>query len=141
MKRITIINRREKGQSFVELAFSFIILLLLISGAVDIGRALFAFIAIRDAAQEGATYLSLFPKDINGMNYRIRNSSTTPINLTDTTAVLIPTPDKSCADGYVTVRVQYNFRSVMPFMNLFFGDGIFRMEAKVTDTILTHDCS
>jgi hypothetical protein len=56
-----------RGQSLVELAISLTVMLLLLAGAVTFGMALFSYVAIRDAAQEGALYGSMYPyKDTNG---------------------------------------------------------------------------
>ena len=57
----------EKGQSLLELAVSLIVLLILLAGVVDFGRIAFYYIALRDAAQEGASFGSIFPND----NYQI----------------------------------------------------------------------
>ncbi len=51
----------EAGQSLLELALVVLILIIIISGIVDLGRVLFYFQAMRDAAQEGAAYASAFP--------------------------------------------------------------------------------
>ncbi len=62
MKMVKNNNRdSEKGQSLLELAVSLIILLILLAGVVDLGRIAFYYIAMRDAAQEGASYGSVFP--------------------------------------------------------------------------------
>ena len=58
---------RERGQSLVELAISLTVMLLLLSGAVSFGMALFSYVAIRDAAGEGALYGSIRPY-IDGSN-------------------------------------------------------------------------
>ena len=52
-------KKRERGQSLVELAMSLTFMVLLVSGVVDLGRAFFTYIALRDAAQEGAAYASI----------------------------------------------------------------------------------
>jgi len=51
----------EIGQSLVEVALVLPILLVILSGLVDLGRVYFTFVALEDAAAEGALYLSLFP--------------------------------------------------------------------------------
>jgi Flp pilus assembly protein TadG len=51
--------RSESGQSLVEMAFSITFLIMLVAGVVDLGRAFFTYIALRDAAQEGAAYASI----------------------------------------------------------------------------------
>lgn len=52
-------NNKEQGQSLVELAMSLVVLLILVAGLVDLGRAFFTYVALRDAAQEGASYASV----------------------------------------------------------------------------------
>jgi Flp pilus assembly protein TadG len=52
-------ENKEQGQSLVELAMSLVVLLILIAGLVDLGRAFFTYIALRDAAQEGASYATV----------------------------------------------------------------------------------
>lgn len=56
-------NQSEKGQSMVELAVAVVVLLILVSGVVDLGRVSFHYIAMRDAAQEAASYASVFPNN------------------------------------------------------------------------------
>lgn len=53
----------EKGQSMVELAVAVVVLLILVSGVVDLGRVAFHYITMRDAAQEAASYASVFPNN------------------------------------------------------------------------------
>jgi Flp pilus assembly protein TadG len=63
MKNITPTKHSEKGQSMVELAVAVVVLLILVSGVVDLGRVAFHYIAMRDAAQEAASYASVFPNN------------------------------------------------------------------------------
>lgn len=64
----------EKGQSLVELALSLLILLLLLSGIVDMGRAIFTNFAMQDAAEDGIIYGTSFPTDCNGIVKRVENN-------------------------------------------------------------------
>ena len=50
---------KEKGQSLVEIVLTITFLTMLIAGVVDLGRAFFTYIALRDAAQEGAAFASV----------------------------------------------------------------------------------
>ena len=59
----TSMKRSESGQSLVELAVSVIVLLIILAGVVDLGRVAFYYIAIRDAAQEAASYAAVFPNN------------------------------------------------------------------------------
>ena len=51
--------KSERGQSLVELSISLVVLLYLLSGAVEFGLAFFQFVQLRDAAQEGALFGSM----------------------------------------------------------------------------------
>jgi len=44
----------EHGQSMVELALTITILMILLAGVIDMGRAFFTYMAMRDAAQNPA---------------------------------------------------------------------------------------
>ena len=54
-------RRRERGQSLVETAIVFPILLLLLAAVVDFGRAFDAYIVLTNAAREGARYGAIHP--------------------------------------------------------------------------------
>lgn len=136
--------RNERGQSFTEMAISIVFILILLAGIVDLGRMFFVFVALRDAAQEGAAYASFCPADIPGIQARIRSASTNPVNLYDTTAVtIIISPDCSLSanaalcdtgDGLTVTVSSPTFTMSMPFM----GGANIPLSAKVTDTILTN---
>jgi hypothetical protein len=133
----------EKGQSLVEFAFSLVILLILISGIVDLGRAFFTYMALHDAAQEGAIYESLNPEDTSGVIHRVRQTSQHPVNLMDATIidVLPVTPDGVCEGKVIEVTVVYkDFPLTMPFMGSFIGKQSFDMSATVKDTIVRSSC-
>jgi len=67
-------NKSERGQSLVELAISLIILLIILAGVVDLGNMMFQYMAMRDAAQEAASYGSIFPRDCADIEDRARAS-------------------------------------------------------------------
>lgn len=78
----------SRGQSIAELAISSVFLITLLSGLLDLGRLFFTFVALEDAAGEGALYLSFNPlcrfstddgggtrcDAPNNADYRIRHS-------------------------------------------------------------------
>ena len=53
--------RSERGQSLVELALVLPLLILLLAGMADLGRAFFSYIEITNAAQEGTRAGSRLP--------------------------------------------------------------------------------
>lgn len=146
----------ERGQSLVELSISLVVLLLLLSGAVEFGLAFFQFVQLRDAAQEGALFGSM---DANGLNIpnietRARNASTSPIDLGDTSIVSVSIyindalARQSDENGVVQnalcgqegdalrVEVSYDHVVFMPFMANIIGNTV-PLNATVTDTILS----
>ena len=65
----------------VELAITLTFMLMLLAGAVEFGIALFQFVQLRDAAQEGALYGSIHPGDDTNIEARVRAASLSPIDL------------------------------------------------------------
>jgi Flp pilus assembly protein TadG len=137
------VNHAEKGQSLVELALTLLIILTLLAGAVDLGMAFFSYVALRDAAQEGALYGSLNPTDSSGILSRVRQSSSTPVNLSDVSNVTIniSTTGGACRGGTITVTVSYNYRLSMPLIGSILGSTTIPITARVTDTILNPKCT
>ncbi|HSO11393.1 MAG TPA: TadE family protein [Anaerolineales bacterium] len=139
MKKIKL----ERGQSLVEFAISLVIILWLLAGAVEFGIALFQYIQLRDAAQEGALYGSIHPDDIGGIEARVKNASSSPIDLAadPDVIVIIDPPGGGCVADGIKVRVEYPHKIFMPFATLFTGGTkTINLGAEVTDTILQSDC-
>lgn len=139
-------SKSTRGQSLVEFAISLTLVLLLLAGAVDFGMAFFSFIAIRDAAQEGALYGSMAPTDIAGIESRVRHASTTPIDMTDPDAninITVRTIGRACEGGGIEVTITYWYPLSMPLIRPIIdqdGDGLIPITASVTDTILQPPC-
>jgi len=145
--------KNERGQSLVELSISLVLLLLLLSGAVEFGMAFFQFVQLRDAAQEGALYGSISPADIVNIEARVRGASSSPVQLSDTSKVTVTitiidttnTEYSSGSAGYsahdcegngLKVDVRFNHTIFMPFMSTILGPTL-PLHASVTDTILS----
>ncbi len=138
--------KSERGQSLVELAISLVILLYLLSGAVEFGILFFQYVQLRDAAQEGALYGSINPPSsaadaakINAIKDRAKNASSSPIKLATDTNVDVEvdvTDGKYCEGGSLRVTITYPHKVFMPFMSTFIGPTR-ELKAEVTDTILT----
>ena len=139
----------ERGQSLVEVGISFILILFLLSGAVDLGRAFLAFIALQDASQEGAIYAAIADKDSAGYNavvQRVRQSSGSPVNLADTGTVSVAVSPSGagynalCAGQTVQVSITHQFAPVTPLSNLIFSSGTVPITASTAATVLTPAC-
>ena len=146
----------EKGQSLVELAISFPIMLLLLLGTIDFGMALYSFIVVRDAAQEGALYGSFNPNNRVEIESRARNISPNdsaalffyPVELTDPEIVTIEitTSGENCQGetrgkiNTLTVSASYNYSMLMPFASQVIGSETIPLTASATNVILQPAC-
>ena len=134
---------KEKGQSLVELGITFLFLMLLLGGAVEFGTLFFQYVQLRDAAQEGALYASVYPYDTVSIEQRVRSASQSPIELSDPAVqVFISYPDNSLCEGFaVTVSVAYEHQIFMPFLPQILREDYILLVGEVTNTILNQDCN
>ena len=152
-KHLRISKWTEQGQSMTEFALSLVILLTLLAGIVDLGRVFFAFIIIRDAAQEGAVYGSIAPKDNlttfqNEVEQRVKDSFTDPSDSSnvpiDVTKLNVQTNiiGSTCASpgNGVKVRVEYSVPVTMPFLGTVIGSQNMNMSATAENAILSPIC-
>src|SRR5512142_977781 len=112
---------KRRGQSLVEMALFLMIILYVLGGAVDFGIGYFSFVAIRDAAQEGAIYGSIHPpydgtaeSDIRN---RVRNSASPyPVNLNALPSgyISVSAPSGTEAGKPITVSVRYDYHLTLP---------------------------
>jgi hypothetical protein len=152
--------KSERGQSLVELAVSLVILLYLLSGAVEFGILFFQFVQLRDAAQEGALYgsssiPSTGPTSTTwaAIETRARDSSNSPVDLSlaaglvdvfvyvDDTLIwkngaLQGTTAVACEGHGIRVTAEYKHRIFMPFMPQILNRSEIPLSATVVDTIL-----
>lgn len=63
--------KNERGSNLVETAFVLPVLLLLLAGVVDFGRAFHDYIVITAAAREGAYFAAYFPDQITLIQDRV----------------------------------------------------------------------
>lgn len=136
--------RHERGQSMVELGIGMVVLLILVAGIADFGRIFFTYVVLRDAAEEGAIYGSIYPTDYNEIVARVRDASRQPVDLSDPDILVIPTfTGGACANGSNGIQVivrHTNFLLATPFMGTLVGSQSISFEAVVTNTILSPPC-
>lgn len=141
MEEKTIATHKDRGQSLVEFAFGLVILLILTAGIVDGGRALFTYMALRDAAQEGAVYAALNPTDANEIRQRVKGTSTLVGGLVSDSDIDITLSGTACSGNGVTIKVGIDqFKLTMPFLGTFVGGQSVPISASVSDTILRPAC-
>ncbi len=131
----------EQGQSLVELAVSLVILLILLAGIFDFGRAILVKFILQDAAEEGIVYGTSFVSDCAEITQRVKDNINTNI-VKSTVTVTIKDIDSSnnsytCAnsgaDPYfahdiagnkLQISVQNDFPITMPFVGPLLGSGV-----------------
>ncbi|MGB7340524.1 MAG: TadE family protein [Phototrophicaceae bacterium] len=144
-------KQSERGQSLVEFAISLPVLILLLSGLVDFGRAYYTFIALEEAAAEAALYYAIFPScpdasasvtgidcsDPNNAIYRATNSGNGEFDSALATWNIPYDAVTSPAQGWrdpllngcstigcsVLVQVRYPFEILTPGIRFFLGGG------------------
>ncbi len=151
--KLTSIKKSEKGQSLTEFALVLVFLLSLLAGVFDLGRAFFAYIIIRDAAQEGAVFGAIAPKDdLNAFSIAVAdrvvaayvdpsNPSEVPIDV-NVMNVQVDIIGSACAGpgNGVRVTVDYSLPVTMPFLGAIIGSQDVQLSTSVEDTILAPIC-
>ncbi|HQE92675.1 MAG TPA: TadE/TadG family type IV pilus assembly protein [Anaerolineae bacterium] len=116
-------NKRENGQSVIEFALTLPLLILMLMGLLDFGRAYFIVVMLNDAAAEGAVYAGACPTDVDGIQLRVTEAASDnliqiePADVTVLGSVI-------AAGESITVSVRYEFTFLTPLVNEMFGDGL-----------------
>jgi hypothetical protein len=135
-------DKNEKGQSMIELALSLIVLLILISGIVDIGRIAFYYIAMRDSAQEGASYGSIFPHECDEIVDRVLAGAVDSSRVQVSVKINGNSCSSSCssivsAGHLIEVTVtDPNFPITMPLLGAFIGSQSINLETTIQDQVI-----
>lgn len=146
-------KRKTEGQSFTELSVLILILILLVAGVADFGRAYFTFVQMRDAAQEGASFGSYSPTEFSAIEDRIRDTMKHPIDMSDPSTVQVVTsltnPGMACAGfdastlepNKIEISILYDLPIITPFLGAIIGNQQIPLTATVTNTILQPQCN
>jgi Flp pilus assembly protein TadG len=116
MKRY--IPGRRKGQSLVEFALLLPIFVLAVVVIFDLGRAVYYYSAIHNAAREGTRYGIVYPKDAAGMEQKaVEYAIGLGLDVTNVKAGSgISQPVGGFANPTVKVIVEYCFTPVTPLV-------------------------
>jgi hypothetical protein len=135
-------KRSERGQSLTEMAMSLVILMLLVGGIVDLGRAFFTFMALRDSVQEGALYGSINPTLTQEIRNHVLDSSEMIPDLVSSDDISVEVIGTACTGNGIRVTAVYpDFPITMPFIGAALGSQTISISATVTDTILSPGCN
>jgi len=127
---------REKGQSIVEVAILFPILILLLMGVMDLGRAYYATVALNDAAEEGAMYAAIDPENLTEIQNRAVHASSGLITFETDNVARVPSSGFT-AGAPVTVTVTYDFELYTPIIQTFVGSGAIALRGQAVNAIIT----
>ncbi|MDP1714104.1 MAG: TadE/TadG family type IV pilus assembly protein [Anaerolineales bacterium] len=161
-KIFTNIKEEPHGQSLVELAISLMIILLLLLGAVEFSLALFQYVTIRDAAQEGAIYGSINPTEESGIQWRAKaaasdvlpqlpkndvavtiNEDENHVGKTISQAIAANEACEGTTSGSpnsLTVTITFAHPITFPLVGPVIGSNTINLTARVTNTILQPTC-
>lgn len=142
-------SKSEKGQSLVEIALVFPILLMILSGILDLGRAYFIYIALEDGAGEAALYLSINAAcryatdgpqcaDPNNADFRARHAGGGIVDWTNA-VVNIERTDLYGVGDPVKVQIQYEFGLLTPIIPTITGLNPITLSSEATHIILTEE--
>jgi len=141
----------EKGQSLTELAIMLVFVLTLLAGVVDLGRMMFEYLAMRDAAQEGAGYGSLYPAECSLILARVQDNLPdgsytvgVKVNGLDCAAAFAvddpkDLPVHGCEGKEIVISLDHTFNISMPFLTAFTGPTA-PMHVEIKDRIVRPAC-
>lgn len=151
-------DRRPRGQAVVEFVLVLPILLLLLAAAIDLGRFSYAYVAVQNAAKEGALYGARSPlcddntnpacPDPNNVVWHVANEAsnlkdgsgnsllTATVACRDSAGALVQ-PINNCVDGNTyQVTVSYPFTLITPILSSIMGSG-FTLRAESQATVIS----
>lgn len=106
------VYRDERGQSVVEMAVVMVLLLLLLVGVADFGRAFHNYIVINNASREGARYASRFPHLEMGIREKTKQEAAgSGVTLMDSNITIDGL--NGAAGDPIRVTVTYEFSTIM----------------------------
>ncbi len=141
-------NKREAGQSLVEMTFGLIVLLILLMGILDLGRLFYFLVALRNAAGEGAIYAAINPScqtaadgpacaDPDNVEYRVKHESPSGLVSWEQATVAVETPANATEGDPITVTVTYNYTLLTPFVQALVNGGVLPLRVVARQNILT----
>ena len=145
-----IFRRSEKGQSFVELALSFTVILAILAGLINVSDIYLTYMTLRDAAQEGVNYAIYNPPSAYCSSTdwtidptcqviisRVQTSSTFPLDLTKATVTINGSSLPACMGHGINVQVTYDYTLTAPFFGVVLGSQAFAISATSSGNYVT----
>jgi TadE-like protein len=114
-------RRRQEGQSLVEMALVLPILLLILMGIFDMGRAIFAFNAVSNAAREAARLAIVDQKTSGVVAEGKRSAIGLDPSTVDVTFTLPDCPGAVLIGCTAQVKVDYPWQAITPIIGSVVG--------------------
>ena len=130
-----MLRRDQKGQSLVEISLAMPVLLLILVGILDLGRAYFTFVSLADAAGEGAAYAAIYPTQTQNILNRTADASTGMVVLS--TDMITVTHGLLDFGAPITVTVEYDYDLITPIIQGWVPDGTLTLRATSVQAIIT----
>ncbi len=145
---------RQNGQAIIEFGLVAILFFMIVLGIFDLGRAVFYYSNLSNAAREGARYGAVHPDDNAGITAAVCQFSTgvglgCPSPATTvcgasldpavacpdpptTTLTIAKEPHAVTNDNYIQIHLIYNFSPVTPMIALFLDGGQIPLNIETT---------
>lgn len=111
-------EKNQRGQSLVEFALILPLLILLLGGVLELGRLFFAYVAVTDAAAEGAIYASVRPNSsVEEITIRAQQAAQ-GLGMAQLQPSMVQVQRPSLTAGApITVTITYPFTLVTPLLS------------------------
>ena len=115
-------SRRTQGQSLIEFALLIPLVILLFTMLIDIGRTVFLYSTLSNAAREGTRYAIVHPAVTEADRADIENRTKEYVaGLRPEDVVVVVTLPGT--DGYVNVETRYCYQPITPGLTAIIGSG------------------
>jgi len=128
-------RRQPRGQSLVEVALTFPILVMLLLGLLDFGRAYYALVTLNDAAAEGAAYAATHQNGA-AVGLRVQAAEATSLVPMDEVAIEVSSGPYAIGSG-VTVTATYQMPIYTPFVNALVGSDSLTLRGSATQPVIS----
>jgi len=114
--------KNQKGQALVEFAIVIPILLLIVMGILQFGLMLNSYLAIENAAREGARAGIVGSSDAEIKNLVITTSPV--LDPEKLTVIITPNETNRVSGDTLTVKVTYNYTLIVPIISSLFNHAV-----------------
>ena len=128
---MTRLRDRRSAQAMVEFALTFLLLMMLMIGVLDLGRGVLTSVALTNAVREGArTGGILYPA--SGWDTQAANRVRATGAIIDPSVLTLTTVTESSGGStFVRVSGQYRFRLIAPYITIMRSEILFNSTARM----------